>query len=108
MRAPRLGPAHLPALAEMEANLHAGVASAGKSDVPDALAWSDLRTALELTHHRFLRWLRTGRHLALVSNLPHQKSGKSARRRMASLSDYDYRCTGPGTRTKLSLNSESF
>ena len=89
MRAARPRGAHLPTLTEVEANLRAGAVSAGTSDLPDVLAWSDLCAAPELVHQRLVRRLREGRCPALAGNFPYPKAGKNEQRRMAFLDVYD-------------------
>ena len=92
MDAARPHGAHLPTLAEVEANVRAGAASAGSSDLPDVLAWRDLCAAPELVHERLLTRLREGRCPALVSEFPFPKLGKDEQRRMAFLDVYDALC----------------
>ena len=81
--------AHLPTLDEVKANLRAGAASAGSSDLPDVLAWSDLCAAPELVHQRLLTRLREGRCPALAGDFPYPKLGKDEQRRMTFLDVYD-------------------
>ena len=89
MTAPRSHGAHLPTITEVKANLRAGAASAGSSDLPDVLAWSDLCAAPELVHQRLLTRLREGRCPALAGDFPYPKLGKDEQRRMAFLDVYD-------------------
>ena len=81
--------AHLPTLDEVKANVRAGAASAGSSDLPDVLAWRDFCAAPELVHQRLLTRLREGRCPALASDFPYPKLGKDEQRRMAFLDVYD-------------------
>lgn len=89
MKAARPLGAHLPTLTEVQANVRAGAAAAGSSDLPDYLAWSDLCAAPELVHQRLLTRLREGRCPALASDFPYPKLGKDEQRRMAFLDVYD-------------------